>query len=341
MKPLALALQRDVDALCTPDGRRVGTAAHDVARSWLVGRAREVGLAPYGAAIELPFETPHIRGCNVVGVVEGADRSLPPVVLAAHYDSVIDAPCADDNAAAVAILLALVPLLRAQAPGRDVVFAFFDAEEPPYFQTSSMGSVRFVEDQMDARGTHCAVVLDLMGHDVPVERVGPLPFALPGLGGLRQLVFVTGAESHEALAPLVRGTKLPSRLRMIATRNANVGDMSDHFAFRAVGVPFLFFSCGRWQHYHQPSDTPDRLNYKKMARFVHYLVALLPPLLRTDLTPTRPGPYEVDTVAFEIDSIRAALGPLLPILTKVTGIGPLQTREDLDDLAEALQSLGL
>ena len=40
--------------------------------------------------------------------------------------------------------------------------------------------------------------------------------------------------------------------------------MGDHGVFRRNDVPYLFFSCGRWEHYHQPSDTPDRLNYEKM-----------------------------------------------------------------------------
>ena len=42
----------------------------------------------------------------MVGVVKGRSRSpLAPVLVGAHYDSVIAAPCADDNAAAVAIAL--------------------------------------------------------------------------------------------------------------------------------------------------------------------------------------------------------------------------------------------
>ena len=48
--------------------------------------------------------------------------------------------------------------------------------------------------------------------------------------------------------------------------------MSDHHVFRTHGIPYLFLSCGRWKHYHQPSDTPARLNYVKMARISHLLV---------------------------------------------------------------------
>ena len=39
-------------------------------------------------------------------------------------------------------------------------------------------------------------------------------------------------------------------------------------------MPYLFLTCGRWQHYHQPTDTPDRLDYAKMGRIRDYLVRL-------------------------------------------------------------------
>ena len=341
MKKDAAALRQDVETLCTEDGRMVGSPGHEMARRFVRRRAEGVGLLPYGSDLELHYERRDLRGTNVVGALHGADRSLPPLLLGAHYDSVIAAPCADDNAAAVAILLAVAASLRGTPLRRDIVFAFFDAEEPPWFQSPSMGSVRFFEDQRDDRGTQVAVVLDLMGHDLPVEMAGPLPFALPGLRKLRELVFMTGAESHEALAQVVRETALPKRLRLIATRNENVGDMSDHHAFRIGGVPFLFFTCGRWPHYHEPTDTPDRLNYRKMARFTRYLEALVLRLAEADLTPRRPGPYEVDTVAFEIESLRSSLGALLPVGLRMAGIERLETRGNLDDLAARLLELGL
>jgi Zn-dependent M28 family amino/carboxypeptidase len=41
--------------------------------------------------------------CNLAGVIPGSNPHLAPLLVGAHYDSVIAAPCADDNAAAVAI----------------------------------------------------------------------------------------------------------------------------------------------------------------------------------------------------------------------------------------------
>ena len=62
-----------------------------------------------------------------------------------------------------------------------MILAFFDAEEPPHFLQPTMGSIRFYEDQLQDE-IHCAVIMDLVGHDVPVQ-------------GLEDLLFITGMES--------------------------------------------------------------------------------------------------------------------------------------------------
>ena len=90
------------------------------------------------------------------------------MLIGAHYDSVIAAPCADDNAAAVAIALRAATVLRSRPIERDVIIAIFDAEEPPYFLGESMGSVRFYEDQLLDKGIHAAIIMDMVGHDVVI-----------------------------------------------------------------------------------------------------------------------------------------------------------------------------
>jgi hypothetical protein len=144
-----------------------------------------------------------------------------------------------------------------------------------------MGSIRFFDDQMDGRGVHCAVVMDLVGHDLPVETTGPALLASAlGVGQedierLKEIVFMTGAESHAELPGLVRATLGWLPLRLVAALNRYIGDMSDHHVFRMAGVPYLFFSCGRWPHYHQPTDTPEKLNFEKMLGLAGFLEGLV------------------------------------------------------------------
>ena len=348
------ALKEDVQRLALADGRMVGTPGHETARRYLIERFRELGLVPYvGDSFCLSYSGTAQEFTNLVGVVRGRDSASPPVLVGAHYDSVIAAPCADDNAAAVAIALGAAGALRERNLERDVVIALFDAEEPPYFLGENMGSVRFHDVQMRDEGIHATIIMDLVGHDMLVPfrslEVHPLASALgrmcPGfktrdlaLPVIRDFLFVTGAESHPAL-PHILGNVRPSRaLRPIATLNKYIGDVSDHGVFRRNRVPYLFFSCGRWPHYHMESDTPDRLNYRKMGRIMDYLVRIVETLSGTKL---ESFPKPADTTAFEIEMLERASGPLLRRLLPVLGISQLENRADIDALAQALIGTGL
>lgn len=341
--PVATRLRKDVEDICFFEGRVTGTAGHARAEAILSRRLAEIGCRPYqGNDFRLPYRHGNQSFVNLVGVIPGAGGAeLPPVLVGAHYDSVIEAPCADDNAAAVALALE-AGRAAAEAPlERDLIVAIFDAEEPPHFQGSTMGSINFYEHQTDGRGFHAAVVMDLVGHDVPLgpDRIGAMlrmPAGTPGLPDLRDLLFVTGAESHPALPGIIESISDAKGVRVLPTLNEYVGDMSDHGIFRKNGVPYFFLSCGHWEHYHRTTDTPDRLNFEKMAAISVYLNTLLRSLAATDL----PGGLGMcDPVALEIERMQSILGPVLPALTGKPG--PLRTREDVGAVVSKMRSTGL
>ena len=307
-------LRRDVASLATSAGREVGSPGHEAARSYLLDRIRGLGLSPYsGASFELLYEENSQRFVNVLGVLPGVSPALPPLLLAAHYDTCGPYPGADDNAAAVAILLALAERWKNSPPKRSVVFAFFDAEEPPYFQNREMGSTYFYHHQRTAP-VHCAIALDLVGHDFAVA-------------GLEDVVVVTGMESDPAFAEVLKRCDTGPKLRMLPTLNRYIGDLSDHHVFRLERRPYLFVTCARWKHYHQPTDTPEKLNYAKMAALVEYLTRITEAVCETDLT----GPFEgYDTTDTELFLLRRALGPFLDALG-----APLNNRRDIDGLVAA------
>lgn len=138
---LAERIEQDTRALCTPEGRMVGSAGHRKAEEWVAGRLTEVGCEPCrsdrGDGFALPYRCCDLDFTNFAGVVPGRDRKLPPLLIGAHYDSVIAAPCADDNGVAVVMCLTLAALAKnAGGLERYLLVAIFDAEEPPFFQTS-------------------------------------------------------------------------------------------------------------------------------------------------------------------------------------------------------------
>lgn len=313
-------LESIVRALATPAGREVGSAGHEDARRYLLAEMGAMELAGYGASgFEHPYTRDGIHFCNLLGVLPGSRPELSPVLIGAHYDTCGPFPGADDNAAAVAIALTMVEPLRIANLERSVIFAFFDAEEPPHFLSESMGSTRWYQDQR-LEETHCAIVLDLVGHDVPIP-------------GLEDVLFVTGMESDPELEPIFRASASRATIRPIPTLTSYIGDMSDYRPFRLDRRPYLFFSCAQWEHYHEPTDTPDKLNYEKMAGTADYLVEVTTLVAATDLR----GPFEgYDTTSTEIEYFQSTAGVLLDQV----GI-KLEGRRGIDALAEQLTAFFL
>lgn len=120
--------------------RPVGSKDHLRAREYLAQRLRDLGLAPaFGTDLVLPYS---LLFANIVARLP-ADK--PPaahgttILLGAHYDTCDETPGANDNAAAVAIVLEATKHLALRPIARDIIVAFFDAEEPPFFSRPDDG----------------------------------------------------------------------------------------------------------------------------------------------------------------------------------------------------------
>jgi hypothetical protein len=46
---------------------------------------------------------------------------------------------------------------------------------------------------------------------------------------------------------------------------------SDQIMFAVRGIPIAFFFTGFHRDYHQPTDTPDKINYPKLARILRLI----------------------------------------------------------------------
>ena len=341
MPSLVSALRADVDAICLPEGRMVGSPGHRLVRERLARRLREIGCEPWS---DRTFELPYAYGgksfWNLIGVIKGRNPRLAPILVGAHYDSAIAAPCADDNAAAVAIALAVGErVAESQALERDLVVALFDAEEPPYFCAPAMGSIRFWEDQRDGRPVHAALIMDLVGHDVGIDSLAPGPIASLNQS-LAPLLFITGTESHAGLRRVHERAGTVDGLSLVPTLNRYVGDMSDHGIFRENGVPYFFLSCGHWPHYHRDTDTPDRLNYEKMDRIARQVLACAAALDGAELPQTGREQF-AETLDLEISRLRVALGSGWKPVLERCGLEAVTSRAEMDRLVLSLRRLGI
>ena len=265
MKPL-------VEELCSREcaGRAPGTAGGLRARELVRDALRAAGTDPIEQAIGSS------KGANLVATLPGAvDRW---VLVAAHYDHLganarTFFPGADDNAAAVAILVEVARGLAAKrADGRGVIVAAFDAEESPYFSTGEMGSQWFADHVDPSFGApldriDLMVCMDLVGHALGPEG---LPAAV------RSSLFALGAERSVGTAAIV--DELAETESGVIVRRVDaevIPPLSDYDAFWKRDVPFLFLTSGRSQRYHTPEDTPDHLDWRKMEATARWLEAMV------------------------------------------------------------------
>ena len=258
------SLLADLEFLCDPalDGRAPGSTGHLKVQDFLRSRLTELGLRPlFAGSYDQPvFAGRQEVGRNLCGLIPGAGNGT--ILLGAHYDHFAGVQGADDNAAAVAILLELAGRLGQWSGQSSLAICMFDLEEPPHFLGPTMGSNWFVRHcPLAPQQIKCAIILDLCGHDVPIA-------------GAENVLFATGAEYSGDLMQVVQKADT-DELPMLMVRNQLIGDMSDHHAFRMWGLPFLFLSCGWWKHYHQPTDTFEKLNLAKTGRIAHMLAKLV------------------------------------------------------------------
>ncbi len=214
---------------------------------------------------------------NIEGAIRGRDRPDEIVVVGGHYDSVEGTPGADDNASGTAAVLELARLLRDEQLGRTVRFVAFVNEEPPFFSTKWMGSWQYAARAAEQDDNIVAMIsLETVGFYQEGEgsQGYPPPFNLfyPDVGNFIGFVgnLPSRALVRRSIATFRRTTRFPSQGVAAPEQIPGVW-WSDHAPFWIHGFKAIMITDTapfRNPHYHQSTDTPDRLNYEKMARVV-------------------------------------------------------------------------
>jgi Zn-dependent M28 family amino/carboxypeptidase len=235
------------------EGRATGTTGAERTRRFLRTAFARAGLEAFSGGYERPFQTMSggrsVAGVNLVGYVEGTDRTGPVIVVTAHYDhlGVRDGVVyngADDNASGTAALLALARHLKEEPPTHTTVLAALDAEE-----LGLLGAEAF-----------------LANPPLPRERIA-LNINLDMVGrNARDELYAAGAYHYPFLRPILEGVAggAPIRLRLghdspDLPRADDWTSQSDHGAFHGAGIPFVYFGVEDHPDYHRPTDDPERI----------------------------------------------------------------------------------
>lgn len=275
---LEAALRSDVEALAGRIGsRHVGAArALEEAADHLRTSLEAVG---YEVLLQT-FQVNRIDVHNIEVVLPGTTRPDEIVVIGAHYDTVSTTPGADDNASGVAALLALARSFQGATPERTVRFVWFVNEEQPHFETDAMGSLVYAR-RCRERGENVVAMLSLesIGYFDTAQGSQHYPFPLsifyPSTGDFLGFVGdrTSAALTRRVVAAFREKGRIPSIGAALPAGIPGVG-WSDQWSFWQVGYPGVMVTGTapfRNPHYHQRTDTPDQLDYPRLALSVEGL----------------------------------------------------------------------
>lgn len=221
-------------------------------------------------------ETPGFLGRNVAAVLPGCDPKLRDewIILSAHFDHLgkqgdVLYPGADDNASGVAMLLEAAEwfALRTERPRRTIVFVAFDLEE-----SALLGSAHFAaHPPRDFHKLKAFLTADMLGRSMA--------------NVMREYVFVLGGETAPQLEKSVKDVRPDAGVKIGKLGADIIGTRGDYGPFRDRRVPFLFFSTGQHPDYHRASDTPEKIDYEKLAKVSRWIAELTSRIADADEAP--------------------------------------------------------
>jgi Zn-dependent M28 family amino/carboxypeptidase len=229
----------------------------------------QVSLQPYVAENAAAGQKEQVNVIARFGSKDG-----PMVVAGAHYDADGDLPGADDNASGTAGLLELARLLGQREITGNIELVAYGTEESPFFGTEQMGSAvhaRSLAEQ--GRTVKAMLCLEMIGYFVEQQEYNSwvLRLAYPR-DGLYAAVVGRWQERHLART-VKRCFNGASDLHTVSYSGPVLfgADLSDHRNYWQHGYPAVMITDTaflRNHNYHTAGDTPDTLDYQRMAKVV-------------------------------------------------------------------------
>ncbi len=203
-----------------------------------------------GDSIELhiPFTTEEKTINNVIGVIKGSNKNLPPLILTAHYDHLGSDGVnniysgALDNASGISVVLEFCRSLSTYAkPDRDIIFVALNAEE-----FGLLGSQKFAEDNYFNIKNSEVINFDMIGaKDTPIS------------------IMQSSAYKN-------KDSKLLTEITKICTDNSKTyevlyEDSSDHSSFNNLDIDAITLCHEDKSALHTPNDTIDNIDEKAIT----------------------------------------------------------------------------
>jgi hypothetical protein len=273
-------IKRHIDVIADDSmlGRNTPSRGLDMTAAYIAAQFKRIGLKPGGDSGTFIQRYPLSKAGgsrpqpstlgydptsapNAVGILMGTDPALRDeyIVVSAHMDHVgvngahpTDSIWngADDDASGTAGVLALAEAFAMEPPKRSIIFLTVSGEEHGLW-----GSAWFAANPPVPIGKIVANLnLDMIGRN------------------WKDSIVVIGQEHSDLGATMLKVAAAHKDLGITPMRDPwpheNFFGRSDHYNFARRGVPALFFFNGTHEDYHQPGDSPDKIDAEKESRIV-------------------------------------------------------------------------
>jgi hypothetical protein len=277
------------------------------ARDWIAGRFRAIAKNADGRmtvaldtyvrakADDMPRD---VEVSSVYATLAGDDPSAATYVVSSHYDSrasdgndpIHDAPGADDNGSAVALVLEAARIMAPVHFRGTLVFACFDGEEQGLFGSDHLARAfaeRHVRVGADFNDDIVGASLGRDGESAPLD-VRLFSEALPA-GADPHRVDRLGSENDSPSRELARFTKetaeayVPTATVSLVARADRFLRGGDQESFTAAGFPAVRFveAHENFDHQHQNVRVENGVQYGDLERYVDF--AYLATVTRLDI----------------------------------------------------------
>ncbi len=206
------------------------------------------------------------------------DTKAERIIVVAHYDACDNTPGADDNASGIAGLIELAHLLEASAISNAVELVAVCTEEPPHFATEDMGSAhhaQLLEDE--GVPVKAAIALEMIGffNDESFSQTYPVPLLYSFYPNRGNFICIASDLGNASLTRRVK--KSMRSVTDLGVHSINAPrrlpgiDFSDHRSYWDKDIPAVMITDSafyRNKRYHSLDDSPDTLDYERMAEVV-------------------------------------------------------------------------
>jgi hypothetical protein len=269
--PQAYAISTKLaNRMLAPTGHNVADLKQQIDRS-LKPEVFDLGGVTVNSTVE---QSRGLETENVLAFIEGSDPQLKDEVLiiSAHYDHLGINPtlkgdqifngAADDGSGVVATLELAQAFMNAKrdgfGPRRSVLFINFSGEEK-----GLLGSSYYT-------GREPLVPLEKTVADINMDGVGGVDLKHPTHS--KNYIYINGEKglSEELI-------DINKRIKGVTGNSLELTDgpgfNSDDKSFQSQLVPFIYYSTGLTEHYHQTSDEPNTIDYDHLARVTQLIFA--------------------------------------------------------------------